>query len=124
MSPLALPVANLAAYGQQLHVVLDGMLELPHLLVDDGEVVQAGGLAPPKLDDVMATFKRDGYVVRVSRSPHPTRRAAAHLLMAQILADVIPHEALDALVSRSDYQAALHVAEGRGPHLDNGLPRK
>ena len=43
--------------------------------------------------------------------------------MAQILADVIPHEALDALVSRSDYQAALHVAEGRGPHLDNGLPR-
>ena len=32
-------------------------------------------------------------------------------------------QALDALVSRSDYQAALHVAEGRGPHLDNGLPR-
>ena len=93
------------------------------MFVATPEEQEAGGLAPPKLDDVMATFERDGYVVRVSRSPHPTRRAAAHLLMAQILADVIPHEALDALVSRSDYQAALHVAEGRGPHLDNGLPR-
>ena len=53
-------------------------------------------------------------------NPHPL---ALPMALAQILADVIPHEALDALVSRSDYQAALHVAEGRGPHLDNGLPR-
>ena len=37
---------------------------------------EAGGLAPPKLADVMAAFERDGYVVRLD----PTRAAGSHPL--------------------------------------------
>lgn len=63
---------------------------------------EAGALAPAKLHDLTQQFLRDGFVV---------------------VCGVFPHEALDALVPRSDYQAARFVASGKGPHLDNGLPR-
>eukprot|EP01051_Picozoa_sp_SAG22_P026782 SAG22_NODE_8629_length_640_cov_1.447320_1_plen_212_part_11 len=40
-----------------------------------------------------------------------------------VVANLLPLAALDALVERSDYQAAQFAAAGKGPFLDNGLPR-
>jgi hypothetical protein len=60
-------------------------------------------LEPATLDRITSAVHRDGFAV--------------------LGEGVLPHEALDALVERSDYQAAQFAAAGVGPHLDNGLPR-
>ena len=63
----------------------------------------AGALQPETLRTVVAALERDGFCV--------------------LGPGVLPLAALDALVERSDYQAAHFAAAGKGPHLDNGLPR-
>lgn len=63
----------------------------------------AGALTAATLDSVLTLFHRDGFCV-LGRG-------------------VFPHAALDALVERSDYQAAQFAVAGKGPHIDNGLPR-
>ena len=63
---------------------------------------EAGALSPHKLEAILRQFELEGFAV---------------------VSGVFPHSALDSLVPRSDYQAAHFVASGKGPHVDNGLPR-